>query len=43
MWPFPEEKVKELSKNVKKIFVAEMNMGQMILEVERVLGKDVKI
>lgn len=36
VWPFPEEKVKELSENVKNIYVPELNYGQMILEVKRV-------
>ena len=40
VWPFPEEKLKEISKNVKKVVVVEMNRGQMILEVQRILGKD---
>lgn len=37
VWPFPEEIVKELSKKVNHIFVPEMNMGQMSLEIERVV------
>lgn len=37
VWPFPEEVVRELSKKVKYIFVPEMNMGQMILEIERIV------
>jgi 2-oxoglutarate/2-oxoacid ferredoxin oxidoreductase subunit alpha len=40
IWPFPEEKVNELSKKVNLIFVPEMNLGQMILEVQRVSAKD---
>lgn len=35
IWPFPEKTVEELTKRVKVIIVPEMNMGQMILEVER--------
>ncbi|MHB1679288.1 MAG: 2-oxoacid:acceptor oxidoreductase subunit alpha [bacterium] len=35
IWPFPEERIKELSKKIKKILVPEMNMGQIILEVQR--------
>lgn len=35
IWPFPDEKVLELSKKVKTIIVPEMNMGMMRLEVER--------
>jgi 2-oxoglutarate ferredoxin oxidoreductase subunit alpha len=37
VWPFPEEVVKKLSKKVNHIFVPEMNMGQMSLEIERVV------
>ncbi|AWB10129.1 2-oxoglutarate ferredoxin oxidoreductase subunit alpha [Thermodesulfobium acidiphilum] len=35
VWPFPSKRVRELSKNVKNIIVAEMSMGQMVLEVRR--------
>ena len=37
-WPFPEEPVREIAEQVKAIIVPEMNMGQMSLEVERVVG-----
>ena len=37
VWPFPENRVLELSKQVKDIIVAELNYGQMKLEVERVI------
>jgi 2-oxoglutarate ferredoxin oxidoreductase subunit alpha len=37
IWPFPEREVVELSKRVKNIIVAEMNLGQLVLEVERVV------
>lgn len=40
VWPFPEEKLKEVAKNIDKIVVVEMNKGQMIQEVQRTLGKD---
>ena len=35
LWPFPEEAVRALARRVKRIVVAEMNMGQIRLEVER--------
>lgn len=35
IWPFPEEQISSLSKRIKKILVPEMNMGQVILEVQR--------
>ncbi len=36
LWPFPEKRIAQLAKQVKAIVVAEMNLGQMLLEVERV-------
>jgi 2-oxoglutarate ferredoxin oxidoreductase subunit alpha len=37
IWPFPEARLKEIAKNAKSIIVAEMNYGQLVLEVERVV------
>ncbi len=37
IWPFPEKRLKEIAKNAKSIIVAEMNYGQLVLEVERVV------
>jgi 2-oxoglutarate/2-oxoacid ferredoxin oxidoreductase subunit alpha len=34
-WPFPEERVRAISKSVKGIVVPELNNGQMVREVER--------
>lgn len=38
IWPFPEKRLKELTAGVKTIVVAEMNLGQLVLEVERICG-----
>ncbi|MEW6368185.1 MAG: 2-oxoacid:acceptor oxidoreductase subunit alpha [Acidobacteriota bacterium] len=35
VWPFPEERVRELSARVKGFVVPEINLGQMVREVER--------
>jgi 2-oxoglutarate ferredoxin oxidoreductase subunit alpha len=35
LWPFPAELFKKLAEKVDKFIVAEMNLGQMSLEVER--------
>jgi len=43
LWPFPEEKIFELSKKVKTIIVPEMNMGMMRLEVERASKNSCKV
>ena len=37
IWPFPEKQLKALASKVKAIIVAEMNYGQLVLEVERVV------
>ncbi len=34
LWPFPKEKVFELGSKIGKIFVTEMNAGQMVEDVE---------
>jgi 2-oxoglutarate ferredoxin oxidoreductase subunit alpha len=35
VWPFPEKIIKKWASKVKAIIVPELNMGQMVLEVER--------
>lgn len=43
VWPFPEKRLEELTKKVKTIVVAEMNLGQLVLEVERICKGTVRI
>jgi 2-oxoglutarate ferredoxin oxidoreductase subunit alpha len=35
VWPFPEKRIAELADQVKGFVVPEINLGQMVLEVER--------
>lgn len=35
LWPFPEEQFKRIAEGCRALFVAELNQGQMALEVER--------
>jgi len=35
VWPFPETRIRELSKKVQAFVVPEINFGQIVLEVER--------
>lgn len=35
VWPFPEKQINKLVSDMDSVFVAEMNLGQMILEVQR--------
>jgi 2-oxoglutarate ferredoxin oxidoreductase subunit alpha len=42
LWPVPEKKIIEISRNYKRIVVVEMNLGQYVREIERILpGKEV--
>ncbi|MCQ2545913.1 MAG: hypothetical protein MJ144_05740, partial [Clostridia bacterium] len=42
VWPFPEELLKQATKNVETVIVPEMNIGKYTREIERVL-KDKKV
>lgn len=42
LWPFPEDAVRELLPQVSQFIVAEMNLGQMSREVERVIRSPVR-
>jgi len=35
VWPFPEERIRQLARRVKAFVVPEINYGQIVLEVER--------
>lgn len=35
VWPFPEERIRRLAREVKAFVVPELNYGQIVLEVER--------
>jgi len=43
VWPFPEEKIRNLAKRIKGFVVPEINMGQIKLEVERCAAGCAKI
>jgi len=38
VWPFPEDRVRELSRRTRLFVVPEINYGQIALEVERCAG-----
>lgn len=42
LWPSPEQKLADLGKRFNKILVVELNLGQYVREIERVIKKDVK-
>ncbi len=41
LWPFPEEEVRRIAGGSERVIVAEMNLGQLALEVERVLHREI--
>ena len=42
VWPFPQERIREIAKQVKAFVVPEINYGQIALEVERCAGSMAK-
>ncbi len=40
LWPSPEKKLQEIGKRFKKIMVTELNMGQYLEEIERIMKRD---
>ena len=43
VWPFPEQQIRELAGKVKALVVPELNMGQVVLEVERCAAGKCKV
>jgi 2-oxoglutarate ferredoxin oxidoreductase subunit alpha len=43
LWPVPESAIRSAMKGVKKVVVPEMNMGQYLLEVQRIAPRDVEV
>jgi 2-oxoglutarate ferredoxin oxidoreductase subunit alpha len=38
VWPFPDERIRELAQEIRAFVVPEINMGQIVREVERCAG-----
>ena len=43
IWPFPDNKLRDYLSNCRKVIVPELNMGQLVHEVARVLPPDTEI
>lgn len=43
IWPFPDEQLREMFKNVRKVIVAELNMGQLVHEIRRVAPRHTEV
>ncbi|HNR35409.1 MAG TPA: 2-oxoacid:acceptor oxidoreductase subunit alpha [Candidatus Hydrogenedentes bacterium] len=43
IWPFPSKRLREILLNTRNVIVAELNMGQLIHEVERIAPRTVSV
>jgi len=43
LWPFPEAALRQAAAHARTVLVPELNMGQLRLEVERILGHDARV
>jgi len=43
VWPFPDEEIRRLCARCHSVIVGELNMGQIVNEVVRVLPRDIKV
>ena len=43
VWPFPEERIRQLAKSIQAFVVPEINMGQIRREVERCAAGQSKV
>lgn len=43
IWPFPEEALRQAAQNADKVIVPELNLGQLKLEIDRILAGSVPV
>ena len=43
VWPFPDDRIRKLAKQVRAFVVAEINMGQIVREVERCAASNAQV
>jgi 2-oxoglutarate ferredoxin oxidoreductase subunit alpha len=43
VWPFPAERIRQLVRQAKVFIMPELNMGQVVLELERVISGQAKV
>jgi len=43
IWPFPDLKLREMLSGVRKVIVAELNMGQLVHEIKRVAPRHTEV
>ncbi len=43
LWPVPEQQIIDALSGIKKVVVPEMNMGQYVLEIQRLVSRDTQV
>ena len=43
VWPFPAARIRELCQKAKVVIMPELNMGQMVMELERAVSRETKV
>ncbi len=43
IWPFPDEELKRILSSVRKVIVAELNMGQLVNEIQRIAPRHTEV
>jgi 2-oxoglutarate ferredoxin oxidoreductase subunit alpha len=43
LWPFPEEALRDLADRTQALLVVEMNAGQMLHDVQRIVGRGISV
>ena len=43
LWPVPEKRIRSAMAGARKVVVPEMNLGQYVLEIERLAPPDVEV
>lgn len=43
LWPFPEEALRQIADNCHALLVVEMNAGQMLHDVQRIVGRHIPV
>ncbi len=43
LWPFPEEELRAVAEKTGALLVVEMNAGQMLQDVQRIVGRDLPV
>ncbi|HBR87087.1 MAG TPA: hypothetical protein DEA65_04545 [Candidatus Marinimicrobia bacterium] len=43
LWPIPEKTIQDCLKGIKRVIVPEMNHGQYLREIERLVNRDIEL